>query len=75
MTAYQMVFGIVFVVFAGLVLMKYFDRKKQDAESDLTAEDVARLADLEERVKVLERIVTDKRYDLHREFDDLKSGR
>lgn len=75
MTAYQMVFGIVFVVFAGLVLMKYFDRKKQDAENDLTAEDVARLADLEERVKVLERIVTDKRYDLHREFDDLKSGR
>ncbi len=42
-------------------------RRAQTAES----ETLKRLGDVEERVQVLERIVTDERFDLKREFKNL----
>ena len=37
-----------------------------------TQEKLAKLHELEERVRVLEKILTDSRYDLHREFEKLR---
>lgn len=42
-------------------------------DDDVSAELVARLAEVEERVRVLERIVTDDRSDLKRQFKDLET--
>jgi len=52
-----------------------FDRPRRrghraDLESELAQRD-ALIAKLEERVRVLERIVTDERYDLKQQFKDL----
>lgn len=49
-------------------IRKTSDRRSVEA---LNSELVARLEALEERVRVLERIVTDERYDLKRQFRDL----
>ena len=40
-------------------------------DESVHAELVQRLAEVEERVRVLERIVTDERYDLKQQFRDL----
>lgn len=40
-------------------------------DDNVNAELVERLRQVEERVQVLERIVTDERYDLKRQFKDL----
>jgi hypothetical protein len=45
---------------------------RRDAESG-RAELLHRLAQVEERVRVLERIVTDERFDLKQQFKDLGS--
>ncbi len=42
-------------------------RRDDTADADL----LARLQQVEERVRVLERIVTDERYDLKQQFKDL----
>lgn len=44
-------------------------QKKKGAEMD--EEEIARLDQLEERIRVLERIVTEDKRDLRREIDDL----
>ncbi len=46
-------------------------RKERSAEDRDLMEKLDRLDKLEERIRVLETIVTDKRYDLRREIDDL----
>lgn len=51
-------------------------RKVLEVQAKLAAEKAAQYAagtsELEERVRVLERIVTDRRPDLRREFEDLE---
>jgi hypothetical protein len=45
--------------------------KETELESDMQA-DRERLESLEERVNVLERIITDRKSSLHRQFSDLE---
>ena len=44
-------------------------------DDPVNAELLARLNQVEERVRVLERIVTDERYDLKQQFKDLENER
>lgn len=46
-------------------------QSRRDRDDTANAELVERLRQVEERVQVLERIVTDERYDLKRQFKDL----
>ena len=56
-------------------LLKMLFRQKHVSRSDhgatVNSELTQRLQQLEERVRVLERIVTDERFDLKRQFKDL----
>ena len=65
------IFGSIF----GLpVLANWLKHKAKDQEGlgdSLRSEMTARLAELEERVQVLERIVTDERTELRRQFKEL----
>ena len=76
MRAFEFVIAIIAIVLTYRVFMTIFrDRAQRDdpqADQQLDAE--RRVADLEERIKVLERIITDKdkRADLRREFSDLE---
>lgn len=49
--------------------------KKYMEKSNLTNELEREVIALRERVETLERIVTDEKYDLHRQFDDLKKDK
>jgi hypothetical protein len=51
-----------------IVSSKSTPQRREDA---VNAELVERLRQVEERVRVLERIVTDERYDLKQQFKDL----
>ena len=44
-------------------------------DDPVNTELLERLNQVEERVRVLERIVTDERYDLNRQFEDLENER
>ncbi len=46
-------------------------REAQRQERSEVEETLKRLSDLEERIRVLERIVTDERYELRQRFKDL----
>ena len=51
-------------------------KDKKDAEQVNLASDVERqLAAMRERIETLEKIVTDEKYDLNRQFDDLKKDK
>lgn len=65
---------IVAIVFTAQTIQKYMkiksdEKKAQDPELEET---LAQIERLEERIKVLERIVTENKYDLSREISDLK---
>jgi Tfp pilus assembly protein FimT len=64
------IFGSIFgfPVLKARMMQKGRDREGGD---ELRGEMTARLAELEERVKVLERIVTDERAELRRQFREL----
>lgn len=50
-------------------------RTKNDQQQAETVETLqAQVANLKERVEVLERIVTDEKYSLNKEFENLKKG-
>lgn len=54
------------------VVLKYIEtRAEKEERSEGAAETSAKLDALEERIRVLERIVTEKRIDLKKEIDDL----
>ena len=70
------VFGmVVIIVVASLVagLVKEWIKVKDKPEVDLSGVEgrIAKLENLEERIRVLEAIVTDKGYDLKKKIDDL----
>ncbi len=64
---------IVAIVFTAQTIQKYLKMKNQKKENDPELEEtLANIGRLEERIKVLERIVTENKFDLGREIDRLK---
>ena len=63
---------IVVVVFAADTYQKYLKMKQAKIESDPELEkSLAKIEKLEERIRVLERIVTENKRDIGREIDSL----
>jgi hypothetical protein len=63
---------VALVLIARLIRLAIVQGKRPPRRDDpLNAELIERLAQVEERVRVLERIVTDERYDLKQQFKDL----
>ncbi len=63
---------IVVVVFAADTYQKYLKMKQAKSESDPELEEsLAKIERLEERIRVLERIVTENKRDIGREIDSL----
>lgn len=75
MGPFEFVFALVLLLtIAGLIKHKdkqRFQARKSSPELDAK---LRRIDDLEHRVQVLEKIVTDRSYDLHRQFEDLERG-
>ena len=71
----EFVLLIMLIVFGSKFLsdhMKYKHMERRSKKTDKNVEtEKNRLDELEERIKVLERIVTDKNYDLKSQIDDL----
>ncbi len=63
---------IVAIVFTADTIQKYMKMKNQQKDNDPELEEtLAHIERLEERIRVLERIVTENKYDLGREIDKL----
>jgi len=73
MHAFEFVLSILFLVFAYRLLQAWVANRSMLPPPDDAGrvEAMQRLAQLEERVRVLERIVTDERFELNRQFKDL----
>ncbi|MDH3932027.1 MAG: phage shock protein B [Chromatiales bacterium] len=72
MNKYEMMMFIIFIIFATGALKHYLSlRHKTPTMDDDTRQRLARLDELEERVQVLEKIVTDSNYDLKQQIRDL----
>jgi hypothetical protein len=65
---------IVAIVFTADTIQKYLKVKneKKEGQDPELEETLAQIERLEERIKVLERIVTENKYDLSREISNLK---
>jgi len=76
MCTFEFVVAIVAIIFTYRALAIIFGHRRHrndDAEAQgRQAETESRLAGLEDRVRVLERIVTDTKSDLKRQFRDLE---
>jgi type II secretory pathway component PulJ len=70
MGVFEMVVIIVFLSFAASMYSSWLKHKRKEQQRSPAEQD--RIARLEERVRVLERIVTDSGYDLRRQFRDLE---
>ncbi|MBT8107580.1 MAG: hypothetical protein KJP17_05060 [Gammaproteobacteria bacterium] len=63
---------IVAIVFTADTIQKYMKMKNSEKKSDPELEEtLAHIDKLEERIRVLERIVTESKHDLRKEFDRL----
>jgi len=72
LNVFEFVLILLVIVFVYRVVDTYI---KSRSDRDKNSEDIgmdARLQEMEDRVRVLERIVTDDRYDLKRKFEDLE---
>jgi hypothetical protein len=72
MNVFEMVVIIVALVTIGKFLQVAVEKRHRRPEHEADPSRDDRLASLEERVKVLESIVTDSGYDLRRQFRDLE---
>lgn len=75
MNPFEMVVIIVIVVVIGRVVREHLRAKSLtggNAHQETLEDALDRIDDLEERVRVLEKVVTDDGYDLKRQIDDLK---
>lgn len=64
---------IVAIVFTADTIQKYLKMKNAEREADPELEEtLAHIEKLEERIRVLERIVTENKFDLKKEIDQLK---
>ncbi|MCC5869915.1 MAG: hypothetical protein JJU27_15535 [Gammaproteobacteria bacterium] len=73
MNPFEFVLIIIAMSFAYGLLRDYLKRRAKKAEK-AAPEMLERLQVLEERIAVLERIVTDRNESLRREFDQLRHG-
>lgn len=73
MNPFEFAIGIVALVLIYNLLKTLFRQRHMHRRPDdgVNAELIERLRQVEERVRVLERIVTDERYDLKQQFKDL----
>lgn len=74
MNVYELVFLIVLVVTIGKLIERRVGKRHghhRKEEEDAAASDAGRIEDLEKRVQVLERIVTDQGYELRQKFREL----
>ena len=63
---------LVFIVICGELIKTWMKQKNEMPETDEELTDtLAKIDQLEERIKVLERIVTENRFDLKKEIDSL----
>jgi hypothetical protein len=72
MNVFEMIVLIVALVTIGKFLQTAVEKRHRRAGHEDTSAKDERIANLEERVRVLERIVTDSGYDLRRQFQDLE---
>ena len=64
---------IVAIVFTADTIQKYMKMKNQEKENDPELQEtLAHIGQLEERIRVLERIVTENKFDLGREIERLE---
>jgi len=71
-SAFTFVIAIIAIVMVARIAEIWLKQRKQENTAEGEAEDMAvRIGELEERIRVLERIVTEKPYDLKREIDRL----
>jgi hypothetical protein len=75
MNAFEFVIVIISLSFGYKLVAAWLRNREQYRVTDESANAalVQRLEQLEERVRVLERIVTDERFDLKQQFKDLAS--
>jgi len=66
------VVGIVAIVFGAGLVRHYITLKHQ--QGGMSDDDAKRFRDLEDRVRTLEKIVTDQGYEVRRAFDELERG-
>ncbi len=63
---------VVAIVMTANVLRTYINRRQRQPETNEELEEtLAKIELLEERIEVLERIITENRFDLKKEIDDL----
>lgn len=71
-SSYTFVLAIVVVVMCAQLAKTYLKQRARRPEPNEELEQtLAKIEELEERIKVLERIVTEKRYNLKSEIDSL----
>ncbi|MGH8495422.1 MAG: hypothetical protein ACREVN_04750 [Gammaproteobacteria bacterium] len=75
MNAFEFVLILVFIITVAS-LIKHRDRQRAHSRKATPETDanLRRIDDLEHRIQVLERIVTDRNFDLKRQFEDLERG-
>jgi hypothetical protein len=72
MNVFTFVFLTVTVVLCAKLVQTYIERRnKTGSEDEADAETLLKIDRLEERIQVLERIVTEDRYDLKKRIDNL----
>lgn len=76
MNPFEFVIAIIVISFVYSLISTWLRQRgkvaKHSAAESANHELLDRLARAEERIRVLERIVTDERWDLKRQFDDLE---
>jgi hypothetical protein len=76
MQAFEFVIPLLALILLYKLIKLVILRKNPPRRDDpVNAELLERLNQVEERVRVLERIVTDEKYDLKRQFEDLQNDR
>jgi membrane protein implicated in regulation of membrane protease activity len=72
MNVFTFVFFTVTVVLCAKLIQTWIERRnKTRSENEADAETLLKIDRLEERIQVLERIVTEDRYDLKKRIDNL----
>lgn len=62
---------LVAIVFIAKIIQRYMDTKERGTPDEAVEETFAKISALEERVRVLERIITEHRYDLKKDIENL----
>jgi len=71
-STFVFVISIVAIVMCANIIQTWLKQKTRTPEKNQELEDTLRKIDfLEERIQVLERIITEKRFDLRKEIDSL----